>query len=202
LTASAESSVIDENISSQLWYRTYSENWAIIKNKIDELQFTLYENILRNVAEFIYKSYTVSSMQKKTSVIPTAVILTGINQSDHLSQFQVLSKKIINNVSSHVVIMQARDCPTVKAAIEVMISNFVEEEQNRNNTIIDDDEDDGVDEKRNQKQFRKSQLTMSVLKTWYLAKYCEHPRQNLVVILPDFELFNAKVLQDLIMILR
>jgi origin recognition complex subunit 3 len=170
-----------------------------VQAQIDELQTTLYEAILRNIIDFISRSYESgqSLTAKKVSVIPTAVILTGINQSDHLAQFQVLATKVVNNVSSHVVMLLARDCPTVKAAMETMVSSFVEEV-----TLNREDDDDDVDEIRGKKVFRKTQLTMNVLRTWYLDKYQEGGKQKLVVVLPDFELFNAQVLQDLIMILR
>jgi origin recognition complex subunit 3 len=197
--ASPLNTIIDSTILSQPWYRAYSDNWSMVKVQIDDLQSTLYEAILRNIVDFISRSYASDRnlTAKKVSVIPTAVILTGINQSDHLAQFQVVASKIVNNVSSHVVLLLARDCPTVKATVETMISSFVEE------VALDrDGDDEDCDETRVKKLFRKTQLTMSVLRTWYLDKYRDGANQNLVVVLPDFELFNAKVLQDLIMILR
>lgn len=82
--------------------------------------------------------------------------------------------------------IQSRDCSSIKAAVETMVYGFVEEP-------FEEDEDD-----RDHKRLRRSQCTMQVLVEWHKSSNAD---ASLVVILPDFECFNGKILQDFILIL-
>lgn len=54
------------------------------------------------------------------------------------------------------------------------------------------------------KRLRRSQYTMSVLKSWYSRRYSGSPEKRpiLTVILPDFENFQRDILQQFILLLR
>lgn len=102
----------------------------------------------------------------------------GVNQPDHFELFKKISKGIHNNFEkSHVVILQSRNCINVKATIESMISGII-----------------------NSNHLTKSQCNMGVFKGWYKEFGSEKPL--IFITIPDLELFNSKILQDFLLILR
>uniref|UniRef100_A0A1A9ZRA0 Origin recognition complex subunit 3 N-terminal domain-containing protein n=1 Tax=Glossina pallidipes TaxID=7398 RepID=A0A1A9ZRA0_GLOPL len=46
-------------------------------------------------------------------------LLTGINQSDHLQQFNTLSKRLKEKISVDVCVLQSIDCSSTKTAVEL-----------------------------------------------------------------------------------
>lgn len=122
---------------------------------------------------------------EETENLQTAVLLTGVNQTDHLKQFKTLSQQITNNCSSRVTILQSRDCTTLKSAVEMLVSGFISQQ----------DEGDEYG-------FKKRQLTLPVLEAWYRHRYgTSETKPLLVVMIGDFEQFNATCVQELISIL-
>lgn len=105
---------------------------------------------------------------------------------DHDAQFASLKRQVKEDVSPYVACLSSHDCGNVKNLMETMISQFV--------GLSDDRDESGDDLVKN--PLKKSSLNMSLLESWYE----QAGNQLLVVILPDFESFNAKVLQFLILI--
>lgn len=152
---------------------------------IFKIQSSSYGKILDDLLAFIENCYHSEDYE---SVLPTAALLTGINQIDHLSQIEKLADNIRNNTFSYVVVLQSRDGPNLKQAIETIVDGFVEEQPAEGSEA---------------KVLRKNQLNLEVLKAWYLEKHDGLERKpNLTIILPDFELFSPLVLQDIILILN
>ncbi|XP_055600786.1 origin recognition complex subunit 3 [Uranotaenia lowii] len=180
-------SLLSKSTTDMFWYRNYRQLWATIQDQLDRLQSSGYEKILDDLLAFVegcYQSFEYSG------VLPTAALLTGINQIDHLSQFESLAGNIRNNTYSLVVMLQSRDCPSMKVTVEAIVSGFVEEQR---------DGEDSVEGR----QLRRNQLNLGVLKEWYLEKHRRMERKpNLSIIIPDFELFSPDVLQDLILVLN
>lgn len=181
-------SLLDRATTNALWYRSYRKLWLKIRDQLDRLQSGNYSKILDDLLSFVEGSY---QSLEYGGVLPTAALLTGINQIDHMVQFGTLAGKIRNNTFSLVVLLQSRDCPTMKAAVETLVSGFVED----NRTLEEDDSES--------RRLRRNQLNLGVLRAWYLEKH-EHldRKPNLTVIVPDFELFNPEVLQDLLLVLK
>uniref|UniRef100_A0A182T4R9 Origin recognition complex subunit 3 n=1 Tax=Anopheles maculatus TaxID=74869 RepID=A0A182T4R9_9DIPT len=132
----------------------------------------------------------IESCQKSSQYegcLPTAALLTGFNQNDHLSQFEKLAEDIQNNTFSIVVLLPARDGTNLKQAVETIVEKCIES-QSRDRSV--------------EKRFRKNQLNLDVLQAWYLETHGNFDAlPNLIIVVPDFELFNTAVLQDLIIIL-
>ncbi|XP_058116921.1 origin recognition complex subunit 3 [Anopheles ziemanni] len=178
-------SFLSSSVRRQPWYRNYRNHWDKIQTMIDEIQSSSYGKILDDLLAFIENSY---NSQGYDGVLPTAALLTGINQIDHMSQFEKLASRIRSNTFSYVVLLQSRDGSNLKQAIETIVEGFVEEQ---------------TEEYAEEKLLRKNQLNLVVLKAWYLEKHNQMERKpNLTVILSDFELFNPSVLQDIIIILN
>lgn len=120
---------------------------------------------------------------KATRNLQTGVLLTGVNQTDHIQQFHSLSLKIANNCHSVVTVIQSRDCPNIKSAVEALVGG-----------LIRSDDDDTC--------LKKKQLTFPVLEAWYKNKYkSKNAQPSLVVMIADFEQFNSSCIQDLISIM-
>lgn len=133
--------------------------------------------------------------------LQTAVLLTGVNQTDHFKQFESLSQKIANNCYSVVSILKSRDCPNVKSAIETLVGGLINTKSCKR--IIEDDENEESDEEMSSTniKLKRKQLTLSVLQSWFWNQYKDSKHKpKIVIMLADFEQFNPLVMQDLVSI--
>lgn len=120
--------------------------------------------------------------------LETAVLITGINQTDHLHNFQILADHIHNNVNSIVHILQSRSCPTIKSSVEALVGGFLGK--------IFEIGDHQAD------KLKKKQQNLSTLEYWYNTNFKElKDPPKLVLIIPDFEKFNPTILQNIVSIL-
>ncbi|KAM7344166.1 origin recognition complex subunit 3 isoform 1-T2 [Cochliomyia hominivorax] len=214
-----DTGILGKEVTDQPFFKVYREMWQKIHSHIDELQKESSVRTLEDLVEYVVKQSKGSAdTWGMEEILPAAALLTGINQQDHLEQFDNLGQRIKEQISASICILQSRDCVNIKSAVETMVYNFVEAPH--------EDEED-----RDHKRLRKSQCTMKQLKHWYHNNYpnnsAENPHQQhnneetetdtssivsesttnsverhmLVVILPDFECFSANILQDIILIL-
>ncbi|XP_016957269.1 origin recognition complex subunit 3 [Drosophila biarmipes] len=193
--ASESSNLLGQDVVQQPFYAEYRNAWKQVNDHISDLQRRSYARTLDLLVDFVVGQGLCTSMDE---VLPTAALLTGINQPDHLRQFTALTQRLHAQRAARVCVLQSRDCATLKAAVESLVFGLVEDRAEAEN---DDEEDEDMAE-RDRKRLRRSQCTMKQLKAWY-SNNCdsESKRCQLVVILPDFECFGASVLQDLILIL-
>lgn len=140
-------------------------------------------SIISDLVQFVKKSDIITP----DKLLPTAVLLTGINQTDHYDQFNILAQELRNNSFEDVVTLQSRDCTNLKTAFQKLVSSFVEY-TNENDNI-------------KQKCLKRSEYTMRTLHAWWKSKSQKKGSKSLVVILPDFELFNMNVFRKIIIIL-
>lgn len=114
--------------------------------------------------------------------LKTAVLLTGINQTDHNKQFEKLSIQINNNCHAITTVLQSRDCPNIKSAVEKLTAGLMK---------YHGSEDEA--------KLKKSQLTFQVLEAWYRDHHGKSQKKpSLVVMIADFEQFNSTCIQELI----
>ncbi|XP_065369234.1 origin recognition complex subunit 3 [Calliphora vicina] len=216
-TSVTDTGILGKEVTDQPFYRVYREIWQNIQCHIDNLQKDSSVRTLEDLVDYVVQQNTgeqdACGMEE---ILPAAALLTGINQPDHLEQFNNLGQRINEKISASICILQSRDCSNVKAAVETMVHHFVEGPHEE-------------DEDRDHKRLRKSQCTMKQLKHWYRNNYPstttsqQHDEESetdassvisdsatttttgerhmLVVILPDFECFSSAILQDLILIL-
>lgn len=141
------------------------------------------------------RSFVTSNNKSKRSDLddkmPSIALLTGINQPDHYAFFKTFADELRRDDISLVCIIQARDCPNMKSAIEMMVSGLM------------DSENKDVEKLRTtaEKHLRRSQYTISVLKAWYASQYDADKQPTLTVIIPDFENFHRDILQQFILLL-
>ncbi|XP_026298436.1 origin recognition complex subunit 3 isoform X3 [Apis mellifera] len=112
--------------------------------------------------------------------IQAAIVLAGVNVSDHKEMFQRIVSKL-EVKTKHIAVLWSRDSNNIKDITEKSIYQLI------NNG---EDEDTHI---------KKNQCHMRALKAWHQ----EHCDQNdpLIIILTDFESIPASVLHDFILIL-
>lgn len=96
--------------------------WGRIEDEIATIQNNSLNKLFNDLLTYIQCNFKISSQ----SLLPTSILITGINQSDHYGQFDNLSLKIANSISSNTAILPARDCSNLKSAIQKMVEQFIE----------------------------------------------------------------------------
>ncbi|KAH8304530.1 hypothetical protein KR059_011778, partial [Drosophila kikkawai] len=197
--SSTVNSLLGEEVVRQPFYEEYSQAWSQVSSHIGDLQQRTYARTLEQLVAFVVAQGERTGADKD-EVLPTAALLTGINQPDHLSQFEAFTQRLHAKRAARVCVLQSRDCATVKTAVETMVFGLVEDNLARGADVEESEEEDVVE--RDSKRLRRSQCTLKQLRSWYANnKGAEGSSCQLVVILPDFECFSASVLQDFILIL-
>ncbi|XP_046664518.1 origin recognition complex subunit 3 [Homalodisca vitripennis] len=182
----------------------YSSVINCIEEKLKTINNNASDEVLQDLVKFI------SSCPNADFAIPTAVLLTGINLPDHRVLFQAFADRLRDEVTPHVSVLLSSECSTVKNTIEQLTSQFLRCSTASLDPQVeledsDSEEEDVFDE------VKRSQCTMPNLVTWYekQTKLTTSPKKRktrsstgkLVVVIPDFEGFSTKVLQDVILIL-
>lgn len=210
-TSAPLDSLLTDGFQSQRWYQAYTRSWTHIQTEHERLQTAGNANTLAYLRQFVAQSHSRSQQaanaadaDEEDPNMPTAALLTGINQPDHVHLFRAFADIVRGEMRSHVCILQSMDCPNMKAAIEAMVSGLMEnvyqDGAGDENEEMDGEEDE--DETSEVKRLRRSQYTMAVLKAWYAQRYPAGGRRPiLAVIVPDFENFQRDVLQQFILLL-
>lgn len=201
--------------SGSLWYQSYSK----CKESSDELLGVLEKKIFSEIFEGLLEFVKNCSSHPETShtEIPAATLLTGVNMPDHFSLFATLSKNIQQKASPHVATLWARDCSSLKAAVERMCSQFMLVPTSDETDCDIPSDEDSQNEKEIKSKINRWNCNLQYLSSWYstiaargqkkrktnkMPVKCGGNGQSLVVIIPDFESFPAKVLQEFILLLK
>lgn len=164
---------------SEEWYYPFCSLWKKIGSEIDQLTTSSYSLTLANLMDFVQNAST--DCQETQGNLQTSVLLTGVNQTDHILQFKNLERMIKNNSYSLVASLPSTACPTMNKTVEALVSEFMGDR-------MDENEENPLD------SLKKNQLTISVLEAWFLETYSKEEKPKLVLILPDVEQFNHQVL--------
>uniref|UniRef100_A0A674IP17 Origin recognition complex subunit 3 n=1 Tax=Terrapene triunguis TaxID=2587831 RepID=A0A674IP17_9SAUR len=143
----------------------------------------------------------------KSSEIPTAALVLGVNVTDHDVTFKSLSEVLQDNVTPYVVSLQAKECPGIKHLLQKLMGQLMD-------CCVDVDSSE-EEECVNISQ-KKIRCSMASLSKWYESVTkktgSETPSKKrtsssrhwqsppIVVIFKDMESFTTKVLQDFIVI--
>ncbi|KAG4080614.1 hypothetical protein HA402_006215 [Bradysia odoriphaga] len=172
---------IDE---SELWYRPYKIVNQLINGDVENIQKSTFIKVKEGLMQFVENSCDKWCLNN----LPTAVVVTGVNQGDHYQFFDSLTKEIQEDAS--VAVIQGRNCLTLKSAINTMVFGLIGQQ-------IAEDNDDTT----NQCNLRRSQYNIQVLRSWYDEKFGNQKGPTLVIVIPDFELFRKDVLVEFIQLL-
>ncbi|XP_050663609.1 origin recognition complex subunit 3 isoform X2 [Leptidea sinapis] len=195
-------SVFDIYFGSEEWLITFRHNWNLFEEQLKNLHEKSYSVLLHDVVNYLKICHNDSEMNSIEGVIPSATLLTGVNQPDHVEQFMSLINLIREEVTPHVAMINSQDGSTVKHLVENAVWQLI-----RGVDLVESDEDICDDIVDTSRKLKKSTCTMKTLRNWYRSRYSnESPRkmrqrQSLIVIIPDFESFNCNTLQDFVMII-
>ncbi|CAD1477203.1 unnamed protein product, partial [Heterotrigona itama] len=162
------------------WYLTYCETWENIQNAIEDIRSNMFQQVLNDLESFVSK-IKAKPIEQVENEIQTAILLTGVNVSDHTIMFQrVISK--LKPITKHIAVIWSRDSNNIKNLIEESIYQLMSNEKDEEDILI-----------------KKNRCHMRNLKLWH-QKHCDQ-NDPLVIVITDFESSSPQVLHDFILIL-
>ncbi|KAM4042172.1 origin recognition complex subunit 3 isoform 1-T3 [Anomaloglossus baeobatrachus] len=188
--------------------------WQQMKSQTEQLQEELNKKLFDNLLCFLKKSHSDFQDQKndwncrvRSSEIPTAALLLGVNVTDHEQTFNSLSDVLHEHVTPYVVLLRAKECPGIKALLQKLFSQLM----GCGADLDLDEEDDYATVSQ-----RKMNCTLASLSAWYQKitklKKSNSPKKKrppslghsqappIVVVFKDLESFTSSVLQEFIVI--
>ncbi|KAG1936313.1 origin recognition complex subunit [Pimephales promelas] len=189
-------------------FRICQKLWETVQMNTEVIQDQLNKHVLDSLVEFIKKHDLGNSSdvwRQRTSEIPTAALMLGVNVSDHAMTFRSLCNLLQESVTPFVVSVHAKEC----AAVKLLIQKLLEQLMGKGVSVDEQEDETAV--------LQRTQCTISALCQWYKTVTKKWPqvspqrKENLknsdlprslpvVVIFKDFEAFNSQVLQDFILI--
>ncbi|KAK5916875.1 hypothetical protein CgunFtcFv8_011814 [Champsocephalus gunnari] len=190
--------------------------WDQIKTDTELLQDELNTKILDSLLDFTRKCSSTRqhndwASHMRASEIPTAALVLGVNVPDHDMTFQSLSELLRQSVTPHVASVQAKECGALKHLIKRVLERLL-----GTDVTVDDDEEEET-EQTSAPLHKSVHCSLSTLCDWYTMNtkksYSLTPGKKrsspvkddlqqppIVIIFKDLEAFNARVLQDFILI--
>ncbi|XP_060814863.1 origin recognition complex subunit 3 isoform X2 [Bombus pascuorum] len=162
------------------WYLTYKETWESIQNAIEAIRSNMFQQVLNDLESFVSKIKD-KPIEEFQNEIQTAILLTGVNVSDHKIMFQRVVSKL-KPITNHIAVIWDRDSNNIKNLTEESIYQLMNNEK----------DDEGI-------QIKKIHCHMRNLKLWH-QKNCDR-NDPLVIMITDFESSSPAVLHDFILIL-
>lgn len=188
--------------SSEEWHKGFTKVWKRIEKKLNTIDDDVMQVLLNDLVSF------VESSPPNGPLIPTVLLLTGVNLPDHCSLFNRLKSKLSSSVTPHVAMLSSCDCSTLKQTVELIVAQFTKNTSNRTTEMMEVDDDD--DSEPEEISVKKSDCTMPFLAKWYTestqmstSTKNKKPvkKEKLVIVFKDFEGFQQKILHHLILIL-
>ncbi|XP_044277636.1 origin recognition complex subunit 3 [Varanus komodoensis] len=187
--------------------------WKQIKCETEQLQEDLNKKLFNDLIQFLRQSHSDFKEKKtewacriKSSEIPAAAVVLGVNVTDHDLTFKSLSEILQNDVTPFVVSLRSKECPDIKHLLQKMMIQLMD-----CHVEVDSSEEE------ESSKISPSRIHCSVanLTKWYRnitkttdstasykktssSRHWESP--PVVVIFKDMESFTTKVLQDFIII--
>ncbi|XP_067141152.1 origin recognition complex subunit 3 isoform X2 [Centruroides vittatus] len=175
----------------------YETMWARIESEIESIQETAHKSIIKDIVKFVKRGTTL----RQLSEIPTCAIVLGVNTPDHSQFFNLLFREL-ESLTTHVIILNSRDCSNIASMVQKTVTGFIK--------------DNEWDESS---QLTKYNYTFSLLESWYMSKIqlkqlpkkCKSPRKKkkleesmvnppLVIVLDKFETFNSDIVENFILV--
>ncbi|XP_013141479.1 PREDICTED: origin recognition complex subunit 3 [Papilio polytes] len=197
---------IQSRFRKEPWYQCFQQRWSLFEANIKELHHQTYSTLLNDIVNYIEFHHMNNELAAIEGVIPTATLITGVNQPDHVSQFNAFIHLIRENVTPHIAMTNSQDGSTIKLLVENVVWQLI-----NGQGMLDYSMDDNLDVSMEYKvpKLKKNQCTMKALHSWYQnicvynspsKKKKVNIKRPLIIIIPDFESFHCNVLQDFVMI--
>ncbi|XP_006010257.1 origin recognition complex subunit 3 isoform X2 [Latimeria chalumnae] len=193
-----------------LWQQMTSETEKL-QGDLNKTVFDSLLSFIRNVSSDFQAKTDDWSCRMRSSEIPTAVLVLGVNVPDHDKTFQSLSELLQESVTPYVVFFQAKECKDLKQVLQKLLVSFLNCEAE-----LEFDEEESTKHHSSGISQWKLHTSMASLCGWYTsvtknfspgtqskkrkssAANCQNP--PVVVIFEDLESFSPKVLQDFVVV--
>ncbi|XP_062980963.1 origin recognition complex subunit 3 [Elgaria multicarinata webbii] len=188
--------------------------WKQIKCETEQLQEDLNKKLFDNLIRFLRQSHSDFKEKKtewacrmKSSEIPTAAVVLGVNVTDHDLTFKRLSEVLQDDVTPFVVSLRSKECPGIKHLLQKMMIQLMD-------CHVDVDSYEEEEEVSSKISPNRIRCSVASLTAWYRnttkkidtetsckkrtfsSRHWESP--PVIVIFKDMESFTTKVLQDFI----
>ncbi|XP_065339702.1 origin recognition complex subunit 3 [Cloeon dipterum] len=172
--------------SQETWYQAYKCVLISLEDQVQNLYTDMFAQLLENVSVFLGRTSSTAINE-----IPTAVVLTGINLPDHAVIFEAVEKKLIEDISPHVVLLSSRTCSTARH----LFGQILNQCQFGDSEMEIESAEDSDDIETPHLRKRATKCTFSEISLWYKNQGSDKP---IVVVLTDFEAFTPTVVEDFI----
>lgn len=184
-----------KNIKSNLFFENdqtilYEQITKNIETSLLSIHKDIQTNLFDELLSFVEKTHDRNR-------ISTALLMLGVNVSDHSLFFKQLSNHL-TLVTSMVAVVSSKSCTSIKSMIQNIIIQLVDSqseiigESSRGSDVDSDDEDTDVYLKRTQYDFLNFQ-------DYYHDSSC---KSKLIIILQDYESFPNTILNEFLLILH
>lgn len=184
-----------KNIKSNLFFENdqtilYEQITKSIETSLLSIHKDIQTNLFDELLSFVEKTHDRNR-------ISTALLMLGVNVSDHSLFFKQLSNHL-TLVTSMVAVVSSKSCTSIKSMIQNIIIQLIDSqseiigESSRGSDVDSDDEDTDVYLKRTQYDFLNFQ-------DYYHDSSC---KSKLIIILQDYESFPNTILNEFLLILH
>ncbi|CAL7940147.1 unnamed protein product [Xylocopa violacea] len=174
-----QTKLFEPDYLNEPWYLAYNEIWSSIQKAAEDIRFNMLQQILNDLESFVSKVKD-KPIEELENEIQTAIVLTGVNVSDHGIMFERIVSKL-EPVAKHIAVIWARDSNNIKNITEETIYQ-----------LMNNNEDE-------EPEIKKNHCHMRALQSWH-REHCD-PNDPLVIVITDFESCSHAVLHDFILIL-
>lgn len=88
---------------------------------IQAAQLNIYTEVLDELFQFVLKTSEFRDRDERGGEIPTAVLITGVNMPDHDTVFSTFRQLIMNSITPFVVSLSSRDSQSTKNIIQKIV---------------------------------------------------------------------------------
>uniref|UniRef100_W5NJX2 Origin recognition complex subunit 3 n=1 Tax=Lepisosteus oculatus TaxID=7918 RepID=W5NJX2_LEPOC len=222
-TLSIEDYFQNDNIdpeTSTLRFQTCQSLWEQMKTEVEVFQEELNKKILDRLLEFARKTTATSrstaddwASRMRSSEIPTAALVLGVNVPDHDVTLRRLSELLQQSATPFVVSLQSKECSALKQMVQKVLLQLM----GCTVSLDEEEEEQPALSEAADLPRKRAHCSLATLCDWYQAvqkkaavpspcKSRGSPGDGVgqsppvVVIFKDFEGFNPRVLQDFIII--
>jgi hypothetical protein len=156
-------------------YDAYKKCSTKFNAAVQDTMRRLHKKFLLDISSFVFKAY---SKQSSVTLLPTGIIFAGIDVSDHLETFQLISRSIskLEGSTCAVATLSSQECTSLRNIIQLTVSQVL-------------------------KNSKLTEPNMQHLVQWQneiVTKTNNKPK--IVILFEDFEHFDPQVLQDFILV--
>lgn len=122
--------VFNYGTSTRSWNVEFERTWNQLKRAVDDFQESNNNDHLEELFDFVTANRindecSTANDASTTGYLRVATLLTGINKPDHFQYFKTLANRMQTQKIARTILLPARDCPTVRAAIETLVSSVL-----------------------------------------------------------------------------